>query len=374
MPFQITFDGLPAGYSVKSAREGEMSEFITREFTSSEDGERFISRLEGMPSDILNRLCPQDQIPYHRVHTMLAIIRKDLTATVFLNEELKINLQMRAKKDVQAGQPVFDDDFTGIESLTFVDITIPEDAGFLFINSRGWRKSLFFDLTPLHDEPRTYNLHKILGHYCAYLWFQHIYKITEFQWNKIFDQKWFPFVSLKQGTIKRMVAWAEADFDLDELIETIEAEISPDLIDKLNSWGKRNTFAPHMPLLKTAVERHLEKDYISSTSIIFPRIEGLMRSFFSTVDTRRPKVERLINSVTDHVHADNPSSLILPEKFKNYLTKVVFDDFDPNNPQDLNRNTVAHGVAPTGLYTLKTSLIGLLIIDQLFYLMQPLPK
>jgi hypothetical protein len=375
MPFQITFDDLPAGYAVKSARHGDEVQAITTEFTSSEDGERFISRLEGMPTDILNRLSPEDQILPHNVYLMLAIIRKDLTATVFLNEELKLNLKVRPKRDFEKGQPVYDDDYASIEELSFEGITIPEDTGFLFINSRGWRKSLLFDLSPLHGEPRTYNLNKVLGHYCAYLHFQYIFQITESQWSTIIGQGWFPFVSLKQQTNKRMIAWAEAGFDIDELTEEIEAEIAPELDRKLKSWASRKSFALHIPFFTEAIQNHREKKYISSTSILYPRIEGLMRSHFASVSTGdKPKVKSMIDSVTDHVQADNPSSLILPAKFKDYLTKVVFAHFDHNDPQGLNRNTVSHGVAPTELYSLKNSLRGILILDQLFFLMQTLPK
>ena len=48
--------------------------------------------------------------------------------------------------------------------------------------------------------------------------------------------------------------------------------------------------------------------------------------------------------------------------------------FDPRSPKDLSRNTVSHGVAPVEKFSLKSSLIGLLILDQLFYYMRPQAK
>ncbi len=48
MPFEVKIDGIPAGYSVKGARKGDTCDVIVREFTSSEDGDLFISRLEGV--------------------------------------------------------------------------------------------------------------------------------------------------------------------------------------------------------------------------------------------------------------------------------------------------------------------------------------
>jgi hypothetical protein len=49
MPFELKLDRRPAGYSVKGARHGELCPVIVQEFTSSEDGDLFISRLEGFP-------------------------------------------------------------------------------------------------------------------------------------------------------------------------------------------------------------------------------------------------------------------------------------------------------------------------------------
>src|SRR5208337_4431367 len=55
MPYQVKLDFTPAGYALESATPGERADVAVREFTSSEDGELFISRLEGFPSDILGR-------------------------------------------------------------------------------------------------------------------------------------------------------------------------------------------------------------------------------------------------------------------------------------------------------------------------------
>ncbi len=46
MPYQFKLDFTPAGYALESATPGQVSTVAAREFTSSEDGELFISRLE----------------------------------------------------------------------------------------------------------------------------------------------------------------------------------------------------------------------------------------------------------------------------------------------------------------------------------------
>ncbi len=47
MPHEIKLDYLPAGYALRGGRAGEEVELMFRGFTSFEDGELFISRLEG---------------------------------------------------------------------------------------------------------------------------------------------------------------------------------------------------------------------------------------------------------------------------------------------------------------------------------------
>ena len=51
MPYEISFENLPVGYSASSKKYGDTTvEVVVNEFTSSEDGDLFITRLEGFPA------------------------------------------------------------------------------------------------------------------------------------------------------------------------------------------------------------------------------------------------------------------------------------------------------------------------------------
>jgi hypothetical protein len=56
---EVRLDAPPAGYALESATEGQTAHVAVREFTSSEDGKVFISRLEGIPQQLLSLLPPQ---------------------------------------------------------------------------------------------------------------------------------------------------------------------------------------------------------------------------------------------------------------------------------------------------------------------------
>ena len=106
------------------------------------------------------------------------------------------------------------------------------------------------------------------------------------------------------------------------------------------------------------------------------RLEGLMRTYHLTVNRSvEPNSSTLVKTLTESSDlARNAYSLFLPKNIRRYLKEVYFSNFDPRSPKDLSRNTVSHGVAPMEKFSLKSSLIGLLILDQLFYHMRPQAK
>jgi hypothetical protein len=207
MPHEIVFDDLPAGYSLSYTKKGEKALVRTIEFTSSEDGDEFIARLEGFPPQILSMLTSSANFKPSTVDHLLAIIRRDKTATVYVNE-LSISAYARVKRGVEKDAPVFFDDIADIERLIIDNVSIPSDAGFAFLFSCGWRKGLFYDFSPLASETlenRNYDLEVLLGHYWSYLTFQYFFKIRDNEWDQMFNQKWFPFISLQSTTVQSII-------------------------------------------------------------------------------------------------------------------------------------------------------------------------
>ena len=160
----------PAGYALTSARKDEFVDVVFREFTSTEDGQYFIQRLEELPNEILGRM--RSKVMPSQVDHLLAIYRRDGTATIYLNE-LEIIAQARAARPVEAGQAVTKSDVADIESLE-LGVEIPDDAGFFFIFSIGWRKGLFYDFEPVigkSPQTRQYDTSSALAQAYAHLIF-----------------------------------------------------------------------------------------------------------------------------------------------------------------------------------------------------------
>jgi len=103
MPFEITFDKIPADYAESAVKGGGEVLVSLSGFYSSEDGDALITRLEGLPQQIISRIPSKFPILPSMVHYMLAIIRKDKSATVYLNEGNIVG-QVRVKGGVKKGE------------------------------------------------------------------------------------------------------------------------------------------------------------------------------------------------------------------------------------------------------------------------------
>ena len=374
MPFNIKLDGIPAGYALKSAKPGQEVLISLSDFTSSEDGDLFIKRLEGFPSKLISMLPPEKGIHPSTINHMLAIIYKNKNATVYVNE-LKFIPLIQVKRNTKAKEKIFPNDVADIQKLTFDNVSltdIPNNTGIAFLFSIGWRKAFFFDFWPIKTiDPinRTYDLEILLGQCYAYLFFQELFKITKNDWEKIFNQKWFPFISLNRNTINSIINYARNDWNIDYLLPQITQKVKEIFKTALPKWRNIPFILPHIRFIQKAIYHFNRNDFLSAISILYPRIEGILRSHFlylkkSEKITQDSLVKSAIKS--DGIIRHN-FSLLLPDKFTSYLLSIYFENFDPFNSKGLSRHTVSHGVAKEEEFSLKAANIGFLILDQLSY-------
>lgn len=373
MPITITLEHLPAGIIASVARDGKSVQVMYREFLSSEDGDQLIERLERMSRDLLNKIPDEHSLKPSQIDHLLAVVHKDKTATLYINElQFKVLVSTKRRlKASQVGQSIYVDDIADIPTLEFLGIEIPNDAGIFFIFSFEWRKGLFYDLGPLRpdsDGLRDYNINNLLGQLYAYLMLQNRIKISEDIWEKMFAQSWFPFISLSLPLIDEIKAQAAAGGEIDDLLPKITGEVKQSLNDWLEKWSTKSLYKEHIELIRTSAKRFLASDHQSTISILYLRIEGILRDYYRLHGVEKPSQERLVKTaVQTDLSADRPKLPLLPDKFLRYLSEVYFRDFDPDQPEGLSRNTIAHGAASPEAFSEKGSVIGFLILDQLLY-------
>ena len=382
MPYEMTLDGLPGGYSINAARSGEIVQVETRGFVSTEDGEHFVTKLEGIPDDLLSRLPPDRRLLPSEVDHLFAIIRRDRTATVYVNE-LQMAIQVRARRPVKPREPVGKDAIADIHSLKLFPkimnpsepgLAVPSDAGLVFLFSIRWRKGLFFDLTPLSTDAqgnrpvREIDVGGVLGQVYARLMFQERFSITDSEWDILFASQWFLFVGLPDKTIEEVLAHVRAGWSIDELTARMVGDVKERAPRFLEAWATHPAFEQHLPILRSAVERFLSEDYVSSAGLVFPRIEGLLRSNHVISGVQGKATQEALSKVAVGSHVARGGSILLPHRFERYLREVYFADFDPKEPNiGISRNSVGHGVASADRFNAKAAAIGLLVVEQLFF-------
>ncbi|MBN1392041.1 MAG: hypothetical protein JW947_04475 [Sedimentisphaerales bacterium] len=373
MKFDIKLNELFAGFSMASCKPGEHIWIVQKEFISSEDGDLLISRLEGFASLLLSRIAQTHKtiIVESTINNMLAILRKDRTATIYINAPM--NALMQAKRSVEAGQALCRDDIADVRQLVFQNIEIPDGIGIMVLFSVGWRKGMFYDIVSLgeKDLKRDYDLNQLLGGYYAYLLFQERFKISDSEWTSLLQNGWFPFITLSNDIINNILSHNREGWNVDDLLDKIQANVLKRLPDGLKSWVKIKSFEPHMEFITKAVEHYRDNDFISCISVLFPRIEGIMRGFQAIQgQPKKAKQKDLVNTVlSPSVNPkDHKFSPLLPLRFSQYLKEVYFANFDPTQTDNtLSRHTVGHGVATKENFNLKGSTLGFLILDQLSY-------
>jgi len=351
MKFDIKLDKPFAGFSMASCKPKEYLWICQKEFVSSEDGDLLISRLENFASILLNKISQVHKIIIipSSIDNMIAILCGDGSTTIYINAPMRA--LMRSKKTVEAGQVIYRDDIADIKELVFNDIEIPNDVGIMALFSVGWRKGLFYDLVPLPygTDKRDYNLNQLLGGYYAYLTFQERFKVTDSEWQSLFQNGWFPFITLNNNLISSIINHNREGWNVDDLLSGIQEDVLKRLPDGLKMWVHVKAFEPHMDFISKAAEHYQKNDAISCISVLFPRIEGIMREYQSIQgQPGKASQKDLAGTVlpANEDSQDHQYTPLLPLRFYQYLTKVYFANFDPSKKENtLSRNTVGHGVA-----------------------------
>lgn len=369
MPYEIDLGMPPAGYAISSGMKGETMPVQCREFTSSDDGWHFIQRVEGFPDDLIREVGKQRAFLPSQIDTLLAIYRLNGQATVYVNET-DMRVVVRAGRDFKAGQAVFRDDIVEVGEMD-LGVQIPDNCGVLLLFSVGWRKGLFFDFGPVcgDKDRRQFSCARAFGRAYCEVAFQERFRITDVDWNAIIGSRWFPFVLMKDDTINQLLSYVRSGWDPDALTQRIIDEVSLRADGLVAAWERHATFSSHISIFRTAIERFLAKDYVSCTSLLYPRIEGLLRTSLNGAVTPSPR--NLINHVVASRVGD-ATCLLLPKRFEEFLEKVYFSSFDPTDVSiGASRHSVAHGVASSEAFDAKASVLAILILHQIYYFLGP---
>lgn len=305
-------------------------------------------------------------------NSLVAVIDRNRYARIHI-DELGSRAAMRVSRPVERGERIGREDVLEVDTLDLGSVAVPEDAGLICLFSIGWRRGLLFDLGPLLPScptRRTFDVSRLLGRYATYLLFQTRFQLGDLEHERLMAADWFPFAGISESLLRAMIDHVREGRSPDDLAEDVLAWVTSRVGGWLTGWEKIPTFAPHRDLLSHAVGRFQEGDHLSPAAVLYPRIEGLLRSRLTSGPLASGSDQRSLCAAAIS-GAEDPfsleSSAFLPRRFREYLYRSYFARFRPGDPAPpISRNSVAHGVADQKSFNAKASTLALLIVHQIF--------
>ena len=191
-------------------------------------------------------------------------------------------------------------------------------------------------------------------------------------WRDQFQAQWFPFAALRALTIDKLIDHVRAGRKPDEILDDIVGEVKETIPRMLQGWRNHSSFKPHLDILERAVERFRhDDDYIGCTGLLYPCIKGLRRTHLHPT-TRSQDTKETLDQATAGAKLDREQSPLLPRRFQHYLDDVYLSFFSPTPQHDaeVSRDSEVQGTTSASRVGRKSAVIGILIIHQLFYILE----
>ncbi len=354
------------GLRVLSSGKGESCTVLRRGMVT-EEKLFFHDALMYIQNDFLMPYLSEEKNP-SKIDNFIIKINKNC-AQVEVNAITKFNISGIVRCEVNKDTEVSWDLFNTFHEVDIPDIqNLDPQTGIIIYFCLGWHRFLFLDIEPLFDQSKNLeNLPRNLADGIN----KKLFPIpTESQINLLEKYNWFPFSILPHSRwyfhldrIDQGVIWERIE---ENLLEEITNE---HLSTAVNNWRNHPEFSRVHGFAEDALKQYLNKEYSSSISILWPRIEGLLVHKFSVRKEKQilSKFESDILSPLEHL------SGFFPLAFKNYLKNVYFKSFEPqNSPSFISRHSLAHGATDYTELNQKNALIGFLILDQIYQLINGL--
>lgn len=365
MPHDIQLDRAPIGLAMSTAVAEDQVAVAIKGFHSFDDPDSLVRSLDSFYGAVLSFL--PSGVMHHPdlVQIAAAVIWPDGRTRVWLNE-LSMHAEALPRRTVSAGQAVSVDDIADVQRLD-LGIVIPPEAGFAITFCVRWERVFFYDFQPLADrKPRVDDIGAELGRFYTYLLHRRRLSLDDDTWSRLIADGWFPFILLSEKTIDLMVDLSKQGRSADLVISEIAAAVVGRLDTLATEWASKLALAPEVPFLERAIERYRAGDWVSCVSVLYPRIEGVLRSVVQP--TGRIGHVRLATTVIEGGKTRlSPTSPLLADRFLEYLKSSLLQDFDPTKPAGLSRHTVGHGVATPTEFSQKNALLGFLVLHQLSF-------
>lgn len=357
------------GFSIEAARPGEMVKVQVSGGYSTLDP--LFHRLVGNFSKVLHHSLHESGQAAHidRANVVLLVIKPDKSAELWI-DTAAVAAERLAKRDLKAGQAVFQKDIADIRAMRFPHVDIGSEDQVACIFRQGWHFGYAFDFNP----ERQLDLARFeitLGWLRRRLEYWEIYETISNgpEFTKLVEAGWFPFVEIIGPEFQQLADASKSGFSLEDaeakLVESFDEERLNHLLQR---WIKKPHLAKRKPILESAIKSFLSENPVAVIKTVLTEIEGALADAHEAKKGKKAKLKTLLEFAADEARQKTGSddSLFLPAAFAEYLKHYTFKNFDPQGPagQAGSRHAVGHGAASADSYTMAAALQALLTLDQ----------
>lgn len=362
--------GQVCGFSTENKQQnsgGELKVLVKGTLTSDE-GDDFHRIADSIATNFIFPTIKDITLPsLAALGHYLILLLADGSFEIHLN--FATHIECLAKRNLNAGEAISISDIASIRRLRFHNITIPPKTGIIYHFTEGYRHAIYIDLTPINgpDPINQIDLEYELADCYQRIQFEKHFGDKQIL-ESMLDDGWFPFIAIPKDLFDNFYLFY-GDPAITDKAAALRSHFSGGTLEELSSkWFKKESYKDLKPFVETALKNYRDKDYISSISVLYPRIEGLLTKLFSSSKTKADLpwlFDRLSDRAMNNV---GKNSLLMPRNFRNYLKKFLGKSFDTHGGKvGLSRHSHAHGVTPAEEYSQDKAVIGFLILDQISY-------
>lgn len=357
------------GLSMGIALAGEQVDVLQRYGVTSDD--YFFHTCATALSRVVEHAAAQSgtTINLSAAQLALIVVKPDKTALAYI-DKAAVTMSARLKVSVEAGQPIFEDDFSDISAMSFPFVEIAEDDQVIVTFRDGWRYALYFDLTRKLDLKQT---EKTLGRLAMTLRKNEYYAALG---NPAFFETlvaagWFPFLELRKHEFVSLYNALLSGEDLAKCGTALLGGFDEKRVRMMAArWMSNPHFKKREGILMPGVEAFIRGEPVTAIKTLLSEIEGILQDAHIAAHSRDAKTSGLIkfaiSAATSKVEDDK--SLFFPTEFQQYLEANTYGHFDPmKGAVTASRHGVGHGAAPPEVYTQVRALQVLLTLDQVYF-------
>jgi hypothetical protein len=357
-----------SGIAASTGRPGEMVSVISR-YAATSDVYVFHRIAAGMV-DLLTHSAEQDGRPVKldAAAFVLAVIKPDESAELYIDSTTAI-MKARIKRDVLAGETIYHQDVSDILAIEFPDVEIASDDQVIVLFRERFRHAIFVDLSREFDRKF---MSDTLGRLLRHLRYHEAYAVLADPalLDALIARGWFPFIEINHLEFAHIFGVLNDDDELAKVeASAVEAFTSARVAAMLERWLRQSVFKRREAVLRAGIEAFLAGNAIAAIKTLITEIEGILQDAHIEAKGLSAKTNQLIEFAATEAVAKSGSAdtLLLPPEFQRYLTRNIFENFDPMSADKAARHSVSHGAAPPEAYTMVRALQVLLTLDQLSF-------